>query len=246
MKGHIPVWVYDLAHSAASFPFLKKIMKPFYYRYKENMNRERNQYFRDNSLEILKTFDKCMIDNGYDYCLIFGTLLGAIRERGFIPHDYDIDVALCIEDRSPALHAVLMQNGFNLRHHFVIEDGHLGCEETYEYRNTGVTIDLFYICPAINKYPYVCCWNYGEGCASYRETMRRYGGVTPRRIELPFNYQTRRSVFESIEVNIPDNAHLISEFCYGPSYMTPDPNYTVPTEHRVVWEEVKAKFEEFN
>ena len=246
MKGHIPVWVYDFAHSVANVPFFKRLLKPLYYQYKDNMSRRRQQYFKDNSLEILKAFDKCMIDNGFEYCLIFGTLLGAIREKGFIPHDFDLDVALFIEDRSPKLHSVLKNNGFSLRHRFIIGDGQLGCEETFEYRDTGVTIDIFYICPAINELPYVCCWNYGAGCATYRETMKRYGGVTPRRIELPFNHKTKRIAFESIEVNIPDNSHVISEFCYGPSYMIPNPNYIVPTEHRVVWDEMKASFEEFN
>ena len=246
MKGHISTWVYDIAHLVSKVQILKKVISPFYYKYKEIVGNNRKRQFRNYSLDLLRVFDKCMIDNGYNYFLIFGTLLGAIREKGFIPHDFDIDVALFIDQRSPKLEALLKQHGFNLRHLFIIGDGQLGCEETYEYYDTGVTIDLFYICPAINEYPYVCCWNYGNGCATYRETMKRYGGITPRRIELPFSDKAVRVPFESIEVSIPENAHLISEFIYGPNYMIPDPDYIVPTEHRVIWRDEKAKFVEYN
>ena len=205
----------------------------------------RNTTFRKNALEVLFSFDKCMVENGYNYCLIFGTLLGAIREKGFITHDFDIDVAIPIKERTPDLQKKLEYNGFKLSHRFRIEDGDLGCEETYIHKKTGVSIDVFFICPAIDTYPYVCCWNYGNGCASYRETMKRYGGVVPRRIELPFDGNLERVKFESIHVNIPQNAHLISEFSYGPNYLIPDPNYVAPTEHRYIWNEKLALFEEF-
>ena len=245
MKGKIPIWVYEYAHSAAKIPFVKTLLKPFYYRYKERVAKERNQLFKDCALDLLCAFDKCMINNNFNYCLIFGTLLGAIREGGFIPHDCDIDVALYVEERSPELYELLRKYGFRLIHRFMIGDGQLGCEETFEYLNTGVTIDIFYICPPIDEYPYVCCWNYGEGCATYRDTMKKYGGITPRRIELPFNNRFVRVPFESIEVCIPENPHEICKFCYGEGYMTPDPNYIIPTDHRVVWNDVKAKYEEF-
>ena len=194
----------------------------------------------------MKVFDECMSVNGYDYTLIFGTLLGAIREKGFISHDFDIDVAIFKEQRCNALSDVLLANGFKLYRRFTIDNGDLGCEETYLYKETGVSIDIFYVYPPIDIYPYVCCWNYGKGCATYRETMKRYGGVTPRRIELPITHEIERVQFENIMVNIPKQAHKISEFSYGPNYMTPDPQYVPPTEHRVIWKDKKAFFEEFN
>ena len=246
MKDRLPTWVYEFAHKVASVPFVKALLKPVYYPIVSFFTRRRNAHFRQNATEVLYQFDSCMNEYGYHYTLIFGSLLGAIREKGFISHDCDIDTALYIEERNQQLYDALSKYGFSLIRRFSIKDGSLGCEETFTYKNTGVTVDVFYICPAIVHYPYVCCWNYGEGCASYRETMKKYGGITPRRIELPFNHKTNRVQFETIFVNIPENAHQISEFCYGANYMTPDPNYIIPTDHRVVWKEVKARYEEFS
>lgn len=49
-------------------------------------------------LEIMKYFHSFAEDNNIVYCLYAGTLLGAIRHKGFIPWDDDIDIALPREE----------------------------------------------------------------------------------------------------------------------------------------------------
>lgn len=46
------------------------------------------------SLEILKFVANICEREGYRYCLIYGTLIGAIRHKGYIPWDDDVDIMM--------------------------------------------------------------------------------------------------------------------------------------------------------
>lgn len=49
-------------------------------------------------LYLLEVFDEFCRENSLRYSLAYGTLLGAVRHKGFIPWDDDIDVIMPIED----------------------------------------------------------------------------------------------------------------------------------------------------
>lgn len=49
-------------------------------------------------VDTLKSIDKCCRENNIKYSLSWGTLLGAIRHKGFIPWDDDVDLMMSRKD----------------------------------------------------------------------------------------------------------------------------------------------------
>lgn len=83
----------------------KRKQNPYYNYVKNNIDITKippaTGIFRDfqlASLALLIDFDKICKQNNIHYWIDFGTLLGAVRHKGFIPWDDDIDLCLFRED----------------------------------------------------------------------------------------------------------------------------------------------------
>lgn len=233
------------ANRIAKIPLVKNVLKPIYYPYKKFLDKKRNEQFRINGLNVLIDFDNCMREYGKEYTLAFGTMLGAVREHGFIKHDCDLDVFLWIEDYSADISKCLESYGFTLEHSFLVEKGTLGREETYVKNN--VSIDIFYIYPPIGQYPYTCDFSQLNNAVTWAYSQKHYGGVLARRIEIPISKERVKMKFESAEFYVPANYDEFLSFRYGDDYMVPNPSWhNGANPHIIVWNEVHADYIEFD
>lgn len=246
MKNVLSPKIRFFAGKVANIPFAKSLLKPFYYPYKERLNKRRNEAFHKNALNVLRQFDECMAASGYEYFLLFGSLLGAVREKGFISHDLDMDVAMWYEDFSPNIQLSLEKAGFKLIHSHEIDGGASAKEDTFE--KDDVSIDIFYFYPAIDEYPYMCSkWKPVSGCITKQESMKKFGYITGKRLELPLKKGVERIPFETLQLPVPINRDEILAFYYGENYMTPNPLWSedIKFPYRKEWPEKKASYIEY-
>ncbi len=79
---------------------------------------------QDVNLYLLKNFAKLCDENGLDYWLRGGTLLGAVRHGGFIPWDDDADVGMVREDFEKLCRAIQNEREFAISWMYIKGDFH--------------------------------------------------------------------------------------------------------------------------
>lgn len=242
----VPDWFTKLARKVGKNTFLKKMLHPFYYGLGNYLKNRRNRAFRKKGLSVIKDFDDCLTQNGYQYSLTFGSMLGAVREHGFIKHDLDFDVVMWAEDYSEEIYKNLKKYGFNLVHELLVDNGISGREDTYE--KNGVSIDIFYIYKGSDKFenrdPYCCDYLACDGAISFDDSMKKYGRIIARRIHLPWKKEFVRVNFETLSLPVLSNSHDLLKKNYGDDYMIPNPQWSRMNvkNHVVVWTNANATY----
>jgi hypothetical protein len=80
------------------------------------VNRKRGPLDKDNCKKNLLDIKKCFDVAGVHFWLMFGTLLGAIRDGDFIEHDHDTDLGVWFDDLDKVCLAItgMEQMGFEV------------------------------------------------------------------------------------------------------------------------------------
>ena len=127
-------------------------------------------------IDILKDVHNFCVSNNIRYTLIFGTLLGAIRHKGYIPWDDDIDIAMPRPDYERFVSSYKSSTGYYYIYDYrkdsdyynpyaKIADTRTILEENVSMKNIGINIDVF---------PFDYMFNTQKECFDFIDRLNLY------------------------------------------------------------------------
>lgn len=182
----------------------------------------RSYFFRKNALETFKKLMNILNKENIENFIVFGTLLGAIREKGFIKHDLDIDLGVWNDCNFKNLQNILENNGFYLKSEIQLSNNTSIEYQNYVDRKTKISIDFYKFTRLKNKILYYDFLR--EENMSYSESIKKNGGLKVYCYEYPL-YSLKKINFYDMQCSIFREYDEFLQKHYGDNYMIPIKNF---------------------
>ena len=189
------------------------VRKPF--------NSIRSYFFRKN---VLKTFQKLLSileEEKIETFLVFGTLLGAIREKDFIKHDLDLDFGVWENNDFSKLRKCLESRGFYLKSEIILLDDKTVEYQNYRDKETNISIDFYRFTRLDTKNIYYDFLR--EENLSYTESIKKNKGLFVYRYDFE-KFSLEDYLFKGKKCKIIKEYDNFLKKVYGDTYMIPIKN----------------------
>lgn len=105
---------------------------------------DKEQLYQQEMLRILAYIDKLLVENDLWYSLAYGSVLGAVRENGFIPWDRDADIFIMLPERARVRKVLKESLPPEWRYIDASEDS-VGCLDNIQAREYGefAQVDIY-------------------------------------------------------------------------------------------------------
>ena len=188
---------------------------------------KQNKAFASYGLETLETAEKVADQCGCRLFLAFGTLLGAYRNKGFIPYDCDLDTGMLATEYNETLIDAMEKAGLRHLRRYYVKTTRRICEDKFEYKGVHIDIHYFYKDEQENLFCDLCLpheskdWRTANATDGFPSIIRTCPDST-------FSKQP----FLGLKCYMPDKTKSWLETLYGENFMTPNPNWSMGDHQR--------------
>lgn len=148
---------------------------------------------------------------------IYGTLLGFVRDGGFMKHDDDIDLAVMPGHSAKDVLCIMEKYGYKYWHGLSYKGV---CTEFTLKHKSGLTVDFFFMQDNGSELlSSVYFWKEGEPYTDVRQNNLKW-------VRHPYVTKPKTMNVYGINVPIPDNSEDWLYYAFGNGWKVPDPNYT--------------------